>query len=328
MEATPLRSFRLLANRPNLGAFKCALAHVLASGLILTAAGQSDSKGESESSLEVMASDLEKLDLLKRGLAPEKSNPLDASVQFTTPKLQDESATSSVVTSLGSLSSEKQREESWREENWLLAGMQESHGQDPAGAITADEEELKPKSGSADHWLLLAAEAGGEHDHIEKADSAVFAEELAGQVVNPLEGFMTGWLDASLAVTEFSTDRERSGLAGVENITDRDFGTELFDLSAQPGFSTAGIDLGPALGESRTNPYTEGLGDLPGLTGLSIEGLDMAPSNDRRSPIEDLAPSTAAPSAITPNPTVKPTREPWRPPERDEDKYFRRLNQF
>lgn len=328
MEVTPPRSPCLLANPPNLSAFNCALAPLLVLGLVLTATAQRDTAGETEASLEVMASDLEKIDLLKRGLAPEESNPLGASVQFTTPTLEDDTVTSSIISSVEPLSSDAQREKVWRQENWLLAGMQESHQQDPAGASAQDDEELKPKAGSADHWLLLAAEATGENDRIENADSAMITEKLAGQVVNPLEGFMTGWLDASLAATEFTGDAEAVGLAALQNLADRDFGTESIDLSTLSGISSVGVDLGRPLGGDRTNPYTEGLGDLPGLTGLTVEGLEIAPSNGRAGAIGDVAPSGAAPPPIDPNTSVKPTREPWRPPEKDEDKYFRRLNQF
>lgn len=278
-----------------------------------------------------MAEEIENIQLLQQGLGSGADASLNGSLDIPPPTVETESVSAVAVisASAGAPSSEKQAEEAWRRENWLLAGMQDidqlrdSDGEDE----TDSDGDLPPRTGSSEHWLLLADEAAQAQPSKENADEKIDLEAFPDQVVNPLEGFMADWLDPELTSSvsrETGTDHGEA-LAAMQ-ISDTSLGAlpstqpmarEIFGLPS---------DVSARRGPARSNPYADGLLDVS--ESAANPGFEPG-AVDRSNPtLMPAAPPPGSTPITAPAEVEKPRREPWRPPEKDDEKYFRRLNRF
>lgn len=296
--------------------------------LVPGVAGQKPEERESESDLDSVSVGIENLELLKRGLDAGGTSSLDPNFDISAPEIESGDARplgGSVQLGSSSLN-ETQRLEAWRQENWLLAGMQ---GDEDAEEFTesGDRDPFKPAAGSSEYWLQLADQGARAADAEDAKQNAANLDRLSDQVVNPLEGFMTDWLDASLqnnAIDEAFQEEINSiggfDLMNLEDLRPETAGAKMTRLEDRSN-GLLGVSA-----EERINPYTHGLS----LTAPSLGAATLGPANSNRTGSGILLPEPM-PSAGVIAPTSdgeKPTREPWRPPEKVDDKYFRRLNHF
>lgn len=300
-------------------------------GLAALAKAQSPSPPPPERPLDSISANLTELELMKQGLSPSEKTTLGASIEFSPLATEASAGEPSVVGPLSPAPTDDEARSAWRQENWLLAGMQDDHGSDAAGGELESEreDELNPTTGSSAHWLLLADQA--TQSPLERPGKGKRETEQASppQIANPLEDFMAGWLDASLPVAPHPDLMPAKGPAfeKLEGLTAGGFGNANAKSPAWSRGPDRASHLPLSIGSKRTNPYADGLLVPPALRDDPFGRLPAV----GRAPEPTISPS---PPPATPTLPVESfdaahsAREPWRPPEQDDDKYFRRLNRF
>lgn len=254
----------------------------------------------------------------------------------------------------------------WAERNWLIDGMRkagrpatggsppETAGPDPLFAVdqrAADSPEARAgaalQPGGADYWLALAVRAQEQIEHDAAAGegppNSPFETDRAGGAAspgpNPLAAFMSKWTRANAegAADLTRPDATRAPMAGPSTLNDS---TQSLLFGLEPGAGTtmrpAGMD--PSRGQT-TNPFLAAAparddrnpsaapGDWPVESAV---GWSAPPVVDRRPNSASAAPAAPLPSTATANESSAPTQaaEAWRPPVRDDEKYFPRLKRF
>jgi hypothetical protein len=310
--------------------FRRALAVALTGVCGFPLLAENTSREPTGESLETMSSSLAELELLQQEFTTENALSLEDAVEFKAPEMAGESPVRSVVVTPTATELEQQSRAAWQRDNWLLAGMEAAQAPElRPGESESVEDSLEPVAGSAEHWLVLAAKAVGDGAATEELAAERVADELAMRAVNPLEDFMRDWLDSSLAVSDLGADSPSARFDGIGEITGA-------RLPADTGRAERLMDvltidqLGANAESNRRNPYTvpredafEGLPD-------AVTGLPDLPGTARRAESPPLGPifAPSSPAVNPPRESAKPSREPWRPPEKDDDKYFQQLNQF
>ncbi len=308
-----------------------ALSLVTVISAAALATDQPPSPPPPERTLDSIPTNLTELELIKRGLSPTERTALGASIEFSRLETEASASGPTVVGPLGPAPTGDETRSAWRQENWLLAGMQDDHRSDAtAEELEPDrEDELNPTTGSSEHWLLLADQATQSPPERPGKGKRETEQALPPQIANPLDDFMAGWLDASLSVAPQQDLMPAKGPAfeKLEGLTAGGFGNANAKSPAWSRGPDRASHLPLSIGSKRTNPYADGLLAPPALRDDPFGRLPAV----GRAPEPTISPS---PPPATPTLPVESfdaahsAREPWRPPEQDDDKYFRRLNRF
>lgn len=234
---------------------------------------------------------------------------------------------------------ELQREQ-WARENWLVEGLRREALAGDEAALTADallDDPAAPTDDSAGgtsaYWLALAANPPADTDRsAADARDGDSAADASASGANPLGEFMADWLSdrsRSLFTTVESSGANQGGSWG--QLTTR--GAAETEATGGGGF-TAGRAGGTATTE---NPFLVALDDdlasvrLPAHDQPTFDSTgQMSPLS---SPIYPIAPVQQAAPAVLPaaTPAETPHREsaePYRPPAKEDEKYFPRLKRF
>lgn len=288
-----------------------------------------EEKESERSELERTLSGIEKIELMKRGLSADKSLQPGGTKDFV-PTVSAESEALPGTSTLPATDRDAAAEKAWKSENWLIEGMQslEKDGSDDESESQSNPLTNEPNEGSAEFWLQLAmkqSEREADAEESKQQSKAESPDNLA--VTNPLNDFMTDWLsDAELTRLDIVKPASESVLSSG-------------DVTWNPAISNTGSgntvrledrfskSLEVSAETSLPNPYLDGaqgapmstLGGMTASTGVFREG--PRPSAAVIAPRVVPAPASSSGSA----PTAK---QPWKPPAKEDEKYFRRLNRF
>lgn len=304
----------------------------------LTAAGsRGQSNDRTSDKLDQSQRGLEKIELMKQGIATGAAvQPGGAANFIPTPQQESEGATITAPTGHTLASPDgAARDEAWRKQNWLVSGMQalasaESGTELQPQTLRAPDERRAPE-GTVETWLELTRENSVE---MRDADRASFlpAEGDPKAATNPLAGFMADWLDVPAGgqspIAALSTDDPFSALGDRADVTFDHRTTELSKTLL--GGDPSGSRSNPISSrDSRENPFIQ---DARGATGTWFGLPDLTASTGRdREPtlLFDAAAPAAAEPKVAPAETVPElNRQPWKPPAVADEKYFPRLNRF
>lgn len=288
---------------------------------------------------------LKDLELLKRGLAPEgqRNGQGARNVIGTAPDVSTVAAPPVAVTPREREAelSRDQRRQAWAQRNWLVEGVRQAGrpvGQTTVGTTGATSAALDPGSdneagGTGENWLLAAVDAQSETMTPRGAETALAPETasksddaLLASGANPLAEFMRDWIrpeDQALLGTlggEGALDAGFSGSVGPADGPRRQTAARLEDVRG----GVAAIAPG-------SNPYLRGTDELArDLAAWRAPGGGAGTAAAVvRPPPAPLPTSPGAPSAVAPSAEqTRGDREPWKPPVREDEKYFPRLKRF
>ncbi|MDA7916766.1 hypothetical protein N9B49_00940, partial [bacterium] len=176
-------------------------------------------------------------------------------------------------------------------------------------------------------WLELAMGEQEDEDSDDPGDSSDPLETVDKlSTVNPLEGFMTNWLSAEELARLNIADDPMLG-DSLDNIgSDIAVGRVDRLLPRSDSLSQA-VDIPDVKGP---NPYLSLNREVSSAAGLS--GILAPPETTTRNDtaISRSLPNSArsAPVPTGNNTAVQEINEPWKPPVKEDEKYFRRLNRF
>ena len=305
------------------------LGLMLPAGLV---SGQTEQEKEpTPSELERTLSGIERIELMKRGLDTDESLQPGGTQGFVPTVSGEAQVLPGKMIDLGSdeaTDSEKTAE--WRAQNWLIHGVNSLREGDDATNEELAETELgatDPEQGSVDFWLELAMGEQEDEDSDDPGDSSDPLETVDKlSTVNPLEGFMTNWLSAEELARLNIADDPMLG-DSLDNIgSDIAVGRVDRLLPSSDSLSQA-VDIPDVQGP---NPYLSLNREVSSAAGLS--GILAPPETTTRNDtdISRSLPNSArsAPVPTGNNPAVQEINEPWKPPVKEDEKYFRRLNRF
>lgn len=285
---------------------------------------------EQPSELERTLSGIEKIELMKRGLNTDASLQPGGTQDFV-PTVSQEAETLPGSPLMSDPDRESAVVDVWKSENWLIDGMRslDKDGSDKDEELESGAFKNEPSEGSAEYWLQLAMKQSElEAEAEESIQKSKMKSEDQLVATNPLNDFMSDWL----------SDEELLRLDIARPSTEPD-GLSANDVTWNPAFitpdsvNTAQLrDVRPnpsaiSADSAAMNPYLRpivGSADpsvnfLGGLTGES-----RASRNDRISgPTSSQATRPIGNSATAPE-----AKQPWKPPAKEDEKYFRRLNRF
>ena len=298
------------------------------------ASAQEEQESKPKSSdLERTLKGIERIELMKRGLDSDKSLQPGGDRDFVPTVTGEAQTLPGRMIDLGNNgATESGRTAEWQSQNWLIHGVNSLQQGDSADENMGAPESLdkQPDQGSPEFWLELAM-GNSERDGEESAEAA--GERLKKSdglsTVNPLDKFMTEWLSAEeLARLEISDSSTNSLLGAVSSssATELNIGESARMLQTAESLSQS-ITI-PA--ERALNPYFNPNGGTAARTDLSgilpPSGSPVNTSSSRGRPLSNASQPAAVPTG---NATaVKESREPWKPPVKNDEKYFRRLNRF
>ena len=303
---------------------------------------------------------LETIELLRKGI-----NPAGAQTNSLTPEQLLVAPEPLNATSVIEPPENKDRDEStlrdlrrqqWRSENWLVEGMRRSELAENEADLAEDNlrsqngsaspaedtsARARVESGSSNEWLALAVETQRETESEARGDDVSAPDQVVGS--NPLGDFMAGWLSGDSRVMLASTTEGSPGTSrspATRAADDRRFDELSLAHIREPESRIKGALPATEVmgGGSGLNPFLAFTDAEVGSDPRAMQAALDLPAPD--APIQDRAfqLSTIIPTEATPapgNPTIAPAErldekpsEPWRPPPRDDEKYFPRLKRF
>lgn len=291
--------------------------------------------------MEATRSGLLELDLMQRGLSVHDRAP-DSAVSGAIATIESSNDISPLLPPTEDRKESRdqlERRREWAKQNWLIDGMRKA-GQSPAESAremetSAAEERARPLlegrsvGSESDQWLSEAIDAQSSSDaHRAPIDeSKLSASVPADDVVNPLEGFMAQWMTpGDLKLLRPTAEGANPGKRSVDKLA-VSIGPKNATEAPPAGAAFNGFTLTNRTGDAGTNPF------LPAVDISSFTPIESAPSraparatnvlqtsqSDRPAPVYQPTEPTA---------TEKKTGEPWRPPARDDEKYFPRMKRF
>lgn len=284
---------------------------------------------ESESLVDATEQGIEDIELLNRGL-PESSNGAAGIGDILPSAPGQPSDLPTTWTNDGETLTDDAQRKAWDAQNWLLAGMRDLN-QDPLESEEVENgpryEQLgenDPMGGSPEFWLELM-DGRSEASNPERDGN-----QNLNQSINPLDEFMSGWLTPEGAQVQ-ALAAELAGGGSPASSPEISWDPMRGSASAESG---EGLIANNLLGlgrnsEEASNPYVEAMmgetqslsvsSSVEGNAAGSLGGFQDASALDATRPTS----APALPSAAT-----EKVREPWRPPAKTDDKYFRNLNRF
>jgi hypothetical protein len=305
------------------------LGLMLPGGLV---SGQTEQEKEPRpTELERTLSGIERIELMKRGLDSDESLQSGGSQDFVPTVSGEAQVLPGKLIDLGpDEATDTEKTAEWRAQNWLVHGVNSlREGDDETDEERAEAEwgADDPEQGSVDFWLELAMgeQKDEDSDNPEtSSDRLKAADKLS--TVNPLDGFMAQWLSADelarLNIAHDQTPGDSLKSMGSDLAPGR-----IDRLLPRSDSLSQTVDIPEGKGP---NPYLDLNRDVSPVGGLS--GILAPPVTTTRN---DNAVSRSLPNTVRSVPVPAGTsaaaqknNEPWRPPVKDDEKYFRRLNRF
>ncbi|GAB5560090.1 MAG: hypothetical protein SynsKO_17370 [Synoicihabitans sp.] len=305
-------------------------------GLLGLSAQEEEAKNNT-SELERTLGGVADIELMKQGLTTDDTLQPGGSKDFIPTVTTEEPLSVSGLLPDNGNPERPREDEKWAAENWLLSGMRNlERGEELNGeqALDSAADSLAPKS-RTDLWLEVAMNEVADQ---EDTDAAQSREDEADRIddplrtTNPLDQFMAGWLSPDSSQAGLSaTFGDSAGLPSTG---------QTFDPAPAQGASVASLQelLVPQSANSsasikedenrtaRTNPYAD-----------MLSAWTLETQNNSAAPVGLMGDFGGAAVLPAPQETFRPPPEisaedkpstRWVPPERNEEKYFPRLNRF
>lgn len=304
------------------------LGLMLSAGLI---SGQTKTEKEPRpSELERTLSGIERIELMKRGLESDESLQPGGTQGFV-PTVSGEAQTlpGKLIDLRSDEATDAEKTTEWKAQNWLVHGVNSLRDGDDMASEELEAAELgenNPEQGSADFWLELAMGEQKDEDSEDPGDSSdrlMSTDTLSTR--NPLDGFMTKWLSADeLARLDIAPDPmpgDALNTLGSELTVGR-----IDRLLPRPDSLSQSVDIPEVKGP---NPYLELNRDVSsgGVSGI-LSPPATATRNDNAMSRSLPGSARSGPVPAGNNPAARKNNEPWKPPVKEDEKYFRRLNRF
>ncbi len=249
---------------------------------------------------------------------------------------------------------ELQREQ-WARENWLVEGLRREALAGDEAALTADTLLQDPESaadesvgGSSAYWLAVAVNTQEETQRFSSEASAaeahgVEAEQGISSAANPLGDFMAEWLsDSSQALLAANGD---SGSSRGEASSFGQLATDSVRSTGGDGFRA---NFEALAGTFRTGSGSATTSENPFLAAIDQDLASVRLPRDNQPAFDPIGPFSPDAGVVPPlaqsagdltSPTVLPpatpaatpaveSTEPYRPPAKEDEKYFPRLKRF
>lgn len=285
---------------------------------------------EQPSELERTLSGIEKIELMKRGLDTDASLQPGGTQDFV-PTVSREAETLPSAPLMTDPDRESADVDVWKSENWLIDGIRslDKDGSDKDEESKSNSLENEPSEGSAKYWLQLAMkQSEREAEAEESIQKSKMKSEDQLAATNPLNDFMSDWLSDEelmrLDISRPATETDRLSPNDVTwnpafNTADSVNSAQLRDVRPKPSAISAD--------SVSVNPYLQTMGGSTDPAGNILGGLTGQAGALRSAPVS-VPTSSQTIRPISNSATAPETKQPWKPPAKEDEKYFRRLNRF
>jgi len=237
------------------------------------------------------------------------------------------------------------QDKAWKERNWLIEGMraaEQERGTDGRDAVNLEDNAdrlVVSAADQADYWLQASMDQLAQEEQLNAAQSKLTDEQASPDAVNPvsnpLDAFMSDWVHAS-DLRLLSQGAITSNESPLNGVTLEPGGSANGSLTVRQPFNAAVVkqpnpflDVMPAGLESSAGESAYARPEVP-LSGLPVpqERARAATGPVAIVPFEPLQPERRQLSSVPENQGDSPSTGPWRPAEREDEKYFPRLKRF